>query len=1035
MPAIPNQLGRPCWAYDQVPNVIQQTAQTTAASAACFLAAHSPFRKITDAKTAGRTLSEEEVFIDIFSSARGQVQAFVKGEPGTGKSHLIRWLKERSDYASRDKKSSSERRRVVLVTRGNGSLKDALGQIVRQLGQEFERHLNRVKGAIDKLSDGTARAMLLSELALEVDTRWTNEHGRKPLPNSLQHLGQALRSNGFGGWMKRDGGIIHSVIQRLTDSSTVEDRETFPAFTPEDFDIPLTYLQPGANARQVLDFAEDLAEEPETRELAVQTLNTALQDAIRAMTGLKGDDLLTIFTEIRRQLGPDRVLVVLIEDVSVTGLDQDVVNAFEPRSGDGLCRMVAVLGITENGWLRLPDNLRQRATHVYEVGGSTVQQWAADPEEIAKFTARYLNAIRSTDEELQAIAEERFEGDIRQSRCDECACRQECHAAFGKVVFDSGAEVGMFPFTKHAPYLLLQNLSDAHYHSQRGLLDHVLLSGLQRSYDSLQRGHFPRPQMFPVSRPASTIWAGFENRYCGGGAWSSEQKERLRFLAQFWVNASTPDALAAALQPFLQPLDLPSFSSKPIFEATPPDQPKPTSGNSEGPPPPPPEDRELKRLLELLDKWHAGQPLQEDGKFRELLYNALNNCIVWQDSQQAPIVEKKRLLNKGGRAVPRIEGQTAAPIGNYKFDFPRNSETRDLLQGLLMLSRAHDKTWSFPDGELHKRAVSRWLRKHQAQAIESVQPESPSLAHDSLRAAVQALALTALLRDRKKLPEGRADRLAALFAPSWSATASPVVLSPELSAIVADLQMKSESLREFLVDELGAGQGDAYPKDFINPVPLLELLADFEKRFSFDPPPAEAASSYWGPRFAAVKTFAQGAFASIPDRLEKEQQALVDALAAVRSFLGDAGFENGDLRAALEDCLVELNQLIDLQRGTQRRRGILPLPNGPFDELWQKRWLQTADVRNSWGAAVGRALELSKGKRLYDLAVFNVSKLKECVESLRLVEHHLNLVDQEMKAQEDQVGPQGDARGQLLVALDKIAALLEAGGKGESDSE
>jgi hypothetical protein len=169
--------------------------------------------------------------------------------------------------------------------------------------------------------------------------------------------------------------------------------------------------------------------------------------------------------------------------------------------------------------------------------------------------------------------------------------------------------------------------------------------------------------------------------------------------------------------------------------------------------------------------------------------------------------------------------------------------------------------------------------------------------------------------------------------------------------------------------------------------------------------------------------------------LEKEQQALVDALAAVRSFLGDAGFENGDLRAALEDCLVELNQLIDLQRGTQRRRGILPLPNGPFDELWQKRWLQTADVRNSWGAAVGRALELSKGKRLYDLAVFNVSKLKECVESLRLVEHHLNLVDQEMKAQEDQVGPQGDARGQLLVALDKIAALLEAGGKGESDSE
>jgi hypothetical protein len=1017
-----------------VPKVIQQTAQTTAASAACFLAAHSPFRKITDAKTDGRTLSEEEVFKDIFSSARGQVQAFVKGEPGTGKSHLIRWLKERSDYASRDKKSSSERRRVVLVTRGNGSLKDALGQIVRQLGQEFERHLNRVQGAIDKLSDRTARAMLLSKLALEVDTRWSNEHGRARLPSSLQHLGQALRSNGFGDWMMRDGGVILSVIQRLTDSSTVEDRETFPAFTPEDFEIPLTYLQPGATSRQVLDFAEDLAEEPDTRELAAQTLNTALQDAIRAMTGLKGDDLLTIFTEIRRQLGTNCVLVVLIEDVSVMQLDLDVINAFEPRDAEGLCRMIAVLGIADAGWEKLPKNRKERATHIYEVGGSTAKQWAADPEEIAKFVARYLNAVRSTDEEVQAIAEDRFEGDIRRSRCEDCACRQECHAAFGKVVFDSGVEVGMFPFSQHAPHALLQNLPDTHSRSQRGLLDHVLLSGLQRSYDSLQSRRFPRPQMFPVSRPASTIWAGFENRYCGGAAWSSEQKERLRFLAQFWVNASTPDALAAELQPFLQPLDLPSFSAKPVSPPRLSEPPRQPGGSSQVPPPPPAEDRELKRLLELLDKWHAGQPLQEDSKFRELLYNALNSSIVWQDSQQAPIVEKKRLLNKGGRAVPRIEGQTAAPIGNYKFDFPRDSETRDLLQGLLMLSRSPDKTWSFPDGELHKRAVSRWLRKHQARAIESVQPESPAIAPECLRAAVQALALTALLRDRKKLPEGRADRLAAILAPSWSATDSPVVLSPELAAIVADLQMKNELLRQFLVDEMGAGQGVTNPKDFINPVPLLELLADFEKRFPFDPPPAEAASSYWGPRFAAVKTFTQGAFASIPGRLEKERQALGDAVTAVRSFLGNAGFENGDLRAALEACLAELNQLLELQRGAQRKPGILPLPNDPFDELWQKKWLQTADVRNSWGAAVGRTLELSEGKSLYDVAVFNVVKLKDCVESLRIVEEHLNLVDKELKVQEDQVGPQGDARGQLLAALDEISTLLEAGGKGESDS-
>src|ERR1700733_11765763 len=58
----PTSLGQPCWALDQVPKVISLTAQTSASSASSFLAAHSPFQKITDAKSAGETLTEEDVF-------------------------------------------------------------------------------------------------------------------------------------------------------------------------------------------------------------------------------------------------------------------------------------------------------------------------------------------------------------------------------------------------------------------------------------------------------------------------------------------------------------------------------------------------------------------------------------------------------------------------------------------------------------------------------------------------------------------------------------------------------------------------------------------------------------------------------------------------------------------------------------------------------------------------------------------------------------------------------------------------------------
>ena len=55
---------------------------------------------------------------------------------------------------------SLDKFKLVLVERGTGSLKDALQQIVVQLGPEFEKHVDRVRGAIEKLSVSTARATL-----------------------------------------------------------------------------------------------------------------------------------------------------------------------------------------------------------------------------------------------------------------------------------------------------------------------------------------------------------------------------------------------------------------------------------------------------------------------------------------------------------------------------------------------------------------------------------------------------------------------------------------------------------------------------------------------------------------------------------------------------------------------------------------------------------------------------------------------------------------------------------------------------------
>jgi hypothetical protein len=1015
----PQELGLPCWTRDNVPKVISLTAQTSASSAAHFLAAHSPFRRIADAKSSGRTLTEEEVFNDVFSKARRQVQAFVKGEPGTGKSHLIRWLKLRSDYAAEHREQGMEQFRFVLVSRGNGSLKDALGQIVVQLGKEFAPHIADVHSAIDKLSQATARAMLLSQLALELDTRWTNEHGRPSLDRALRHFGQALRANGFGRWLKRDGGLIHQRIQLLTEPSTVDQREAPPLFTPEELYVPETYLTPAENPGQVIEFAEDLKEDTETLELAVQTLNTALNDAISGLTGLTGSDLLKIFNKIRRQLGPKRALAVFIEDVSVTGLDQDVVNAFEPRDDSDLCKMVAVLGITSNAWDRMPDNLRQRATNVFEVGGDTVNDWVANVEDVTKFAARYLNAVRLGDKEIHEVAQERFDGDITRSHCEMCPARVECHEVFGKVDFPNSVTVGLFPFTTAAPHAMLQRLSEARYKSQRGLLDRILLPALDQSFDSLVQREFPHFQLFAVTPPSLLLWPGFVNRYCNGARWDDVAKSRLRFLAHFWVGGGSADELASALKPFLQPLGLPAFSAA---AASPP--------KKDGKPVPPPSDKplpvsnpQLERLIALLDAWRDGQQLKEDNKFRDLLGELLNRSIRWQDHRQIPISEKKRLLK--GNMFPHIDGQTMNPRSSYLFSFNRDADTYSLLHSLLLFSYAPQKTWDFEHGELHKREVSRWLRKHRARAIESIQPDPPSLTQGVLRPTVEALALLAILRDRRNFPEDRAGRISSLLAPAWDESAKPVILSSDLQAVANDLQQKYLSLRDLIVQELGAGQGDAKPTDFLDPLPLLALLEAFEKKMDFHPPPSEAEQSYWGPRFTAVRTLARGAFATIPSRIQNEREAIAKAAQAGPDFVKKAGSEEFDTHKAFENCLEELTEVIGLQRGTQHKKAILPLPNESFDQLWQRKLLQTSDTRISWANALAKAGELAKEKDPATLLAFNPARLQEAIYALKVIEAHLDLLDKHLSDEEEQGGADGDSRPKLLAALNGIEQLAD----------
>lgn len=1029
----PERLGDPCWSPRQVNEVIQPHARTSGDSAAYFLAAHSPFKGIRDSRSnEEQGLSEEDVFQRVFSSEAKALQIFVKGEPGTGKSHLIRWMYERALLGAENGELSLGKYKTVLVRRKGGSLKEALEQIVEQLGVEFERHLSKVQRAIENLSDETNKAMLLANLAIEIETRWAERGHQRPLDPRLKHLGQALgATKGFGGWLKRDEGVIASCIRRLTKGGEFWESQTFPRFGEKEMLPDPQYRGLGVNSEQVFGFIEDLEMDEELRKLAASALNEALPFAIGELTSLKGSDLRDIFSRIRKELySQGKQLAIFIEDVSVTQLDLEVITAFEPSEEKGQCRMVAILGITEDGWQRLPENKRQRARYVFEVGGHTAQAWVEDAEEVARFTARYLNTVRLNEDETKKVAKARFSSgagkDLSWSKCDACLSRDGCFAAFGKVDLPSGISVGMFPFTPAAPQKLLKSLrlEQSRYPSQRELLTNVLLKALDQSERDFAERAFPRPKSFNVAPQQPQHWGAFEDQYCGGSSWDAAAKARMKFLGSFWVSSQNAADLATRLAPLLKPLGFPEFS-KAARAAAPSQEPKRPAKQTS---PDAPGDSAVEPLLKLLEEWRAGGKLRQDNIFRAYISQLLRISIQWEDQGKIPVQEvladEVGLLC--GVAYPDIEGQHMSPTSALKIRFDRGNETGHLLEALLFFDKRGDGTWSFEDSEKYRRDMSRWLRKHRGEILAKVQPNPPSLRDGAIVASAQALALAAILRDRKEISGVSSEAVNAILGDCWDENNRPIALAEEMRDLIEDLGKKHADLKAFLVQELLIGQGRSAPrrKDFIDPSLVLDAATEFAKKAEIAFPSQDAHKSFWKQRFAPVSRLKP--YEKLRHRLEEEGGAIRGMCEGILSFLGAEAAEAGE---SLTQKMREIASLV----GSERAH--LKLPSDEFNSIWNDGKIM-ADVPR-WAEDLEGILPGAVKAQELEVLCVDLSKIATIDRFIATAAAHLESVEEEVVSEEKARGG-GDAAAakELLDQLERISALAAPGSstKGERNA-
>lgn len=682
-----------CWSHETAIATISTEAVTP--SPAVFFATHVPLRirrrhpDLADSDD-GDKVTENEVQDDFLTrmSPVGVLLMPVIGESGTGKSHLVRWIAERT--------KSDERRAVVYVPKARTSLR-ALIRILLERVDIDSPELTRLREKVDEFAatvdEEVLQRQLIGALADAVAQAEPSDPDRRALvgPDKLALM---LRDVNVQSHLMRAG----SLIPRLA-ASLLSDRADGETDRPTEFqvsDLPeITVIED--SARQVRNILRVMSGRPSLQTAAAELLTEALSPAVQAVFGMGNGQLQEAMLTIRKQyLRQGKEIVLLIEDFAVIqGVQRDLLDALiEPAFRDGrqeLAPVRTLMAVTTGYYKRLAETVRTRVEaatpYVYDLDVSfdTSEQGRADTIE---FVGRYLNAARLGTAELtqSGVAE----GEPVPNKCVQCPFRQPCHAAYGA----SEHGFGIFPLNWSALRRAIHarptpgNNPDAF--NARTVIGQVLIPLLEEANhiadaefpDQQFKRHFPLVDVERALRPEVEVAINERD---------TNDAERRTILLEYWGDA--PERLVNLDPTIHATFQLPELGldEEPYVPGGDDDDQSddtkdtPRRGGRDTKVP-----TGLTRAFSEIDDWAAGRrPMSQNtsGKIRRIVAQAVLNRSQWDDPLSAePDAELKRRAWPVNSTRVSIEGADAEGLPGTKdapIKFARSAENSVFFKGLL----------------------------------------------------------------------------------------------------------------------------------------------------------------------------------------------------------------------------------------------------------------------------------------------------------------------------------------------------------------
>jgi hypothetical protein len=457
---------------------------------AVFRAIHQSL-PVREESGGGRTSVSEDDVLRAFTrpiTSNEPLLLFVTGEKGTGKSHLVRWIKSRL--------GTRPSWHVVYIEKRNTSLRRVTERILADIdtprARDIREQLDQASSEIT--SDEEAMNALLARLDQLVTFDQATEIGNLPevFPEELADLRRkAHRLLGdftFRRELSALDGPVHRIV-RLARGGTD------PAEDINDADLHLTEtdlrVDPGSFddlGQELQGLIAALVANPGMRADIAALCDWYLPQAKAQVFIGRGADLLDVFEDVRKEIASrGQELCLLIEDlVLLHGIDRQLAQALTIPASPSLCRLRAAIAVT-SGYLSNPSfaTFADRGVRfTLDMDLDAIGQAG-----LRDFVGRYFNAGRLPE---RALADSDAD---TPNACWDCPDQERCHNAFGV----SRDNYGLYPLNEIAVDRLIKLASSGEFRP-REILRQVIRAPLEVAEEELPVGG-----TFPSSRFARTL--------------------------------------------------------------------------------------------------------------------------------------------------------------------------------------------------------------------------------------------------------------------------------------------------------------------------------------------------------------------------------------------------------------------------------------------------------------------------------------------------------------------------------------------------